>query len=159
MLKIIAAVGRELELGINGGLIWRLPGDMRFFKENTTGCAVIMGRRTYESIGRPLPNRKNIVISSREQSIPGVSMAGSLEEAIELAKADPCTKDIFIIGGASVYSQALSIADELILTEVDASCPEADCFFPRFNREDYSKTEIGSGSDGGIKYRSVSYKR
>ena len=59
MLKIIAAVGRELELGINGGLIWRLPGDMRFFKENTTGCAVIMGRRTYESIGRPLPNRKN----------------------------------------------------------------------------------------------------
>ena len=159
MLKIIAAVGRELELGINGGLIWRLPGDMRFFKENTTGCAVIMGRRTYESIGRPLPNRKNIVISSREQGIPGVSMAGSLEEAIELAKADPCTKDIVISGGSSVYSQALSIADELILTEVDASCPEADCFLPRFNREDYSKTEIGSGSDGGINYRFVSYKR
>ncbi len=154
-IKIIAAIGKNRELGKDNTLMWNLPGDMRFFRTTTQGSAVIMGRKTYESIGRPLPKRENIVISrNAELKIEGVRVVFSLNEAIAAANGDA-----FIIGGASVYAAALPIADELILTEIDMDYPGADVFFPEFDKEEYNRREIAKGEDSGVKYSHVSYVR
>lgn len=154
-LKLIAAIGKNRELGKDNALMWNLPGDMRFFRTTTQGSTVIMGRKTYESIGRPLPKRVNIVISrNAELKIEGVRVVSSLNEAIAAANGDA-----FIIGGASVYAAALPIADELILTEIDKDYPDADVFFPEFDKEEYSRREIANGEDGGVRYTHVSYVR
>ena len=155
MIKIIAAVGRGRELGANNALLWNLPGDMKFFRETTRGQTVIMGRLTYESIGRPLPNRRNIVITSHGENMPaGVEVCGSLDEAISLANGDA-----FIIGGARVYKDAIALADEIILTEIDADFPQADVYFPEFDKTGWTAEIIAENSDGGINYRHVRYRR
>lgn len=154
-IKLIAAIGKNLELGKDNTLMWNLPGDMRFFRTTTQGSAVIMGRKTYESIGRPLPKRENIVITrDPELKIEGVKVVTSLEEAIAAANGDA-----YIIGGASIYSAALPIADELVLTEIDMDYPGADVYFPEFDRELYERREIAEGEDDGVKYTHVSYLR
>lgn len=156
-IKIIAAIGKNYELGGKNALLWHLPGDMRFFRETTRGATVIMGRLTYESIGRPLPKRRNIVITRSADFAPeGVEVFDSLEKALEAAAADA---EVFIIGGASVYAQALPAADELILTEIDAEYPGADVFFPRFDTALYSCEIIAENSDDGVSYRHIRYTR
>ncbi len=154
-IKLIAAIGKNRELGKNNSLMWNLPGDMRFFRTTTQGSAVIMGRKTYESIGRPLPKRVNIVISRDGQlKIDGVQVVSSLEDAIAAANGDA-----YIIGGASIYAAALPIADELILTEIDMDYPGADVYFPEFDPNLYTRTVIAEGEDGGVRYVHVSYIR
>lgn len=154
-IKLIAAIGKNRELGRGNALMWNLPGDMRFFRTTTQGSAVIMGRKTYESIGRPLPKRKNIVISrNTELKIDGVQVVQTLNEAIAAAEGDA-----YIIGGASIYAAALPIADELILTEIDNDYPGADVFFPQFDKELFERREIAHGEDDGVKYAHVSYIR
>ena len=154
-VKIIAAIGRNRELGADNALLWSLPGDMKFFRETTRGAAVIMGRLTFESIGRPLPKRRNIVITSNPGYRPeGVEVCASLEDALSLAGGDA-----FIIGGARVYADALGLADELILTEIDNSYPGADVFFPEFDRSQWRASTIAENSDGGVSYRHVRYTR
>ncbi len=154
-IKIIAAIGKNRELGRDNTLMWNLPGDMRFFRTTTSGSTVIMGRKTYESIGRPLPKRENIVISrNTELKIEGVRIVSSLDEAIVAANGDA-----FVIGGASIYAAALPIADELILTEINMTYPGADVFFPEFDKEEYNRKEIANGEDGGVRYTHVSYVR
>ncbi len=154
-IKLIAAIGKNRELGRDNTLMWNLPGDMRFFRTTTSGSTVIMGRKTYESIGRPLPKRENIVISrNTELKIEGVRIVSSLDEAIAAANGDA-----FVIGGASIYAAALPIADELILTEIDMTYPDADVFFPEFDKEEYNRKEIANGEDGGVRYTHVSYVR
>ncbi len=154
-IKIIAAIGKNRELGRDNTLMWNLPGDMRFFRTTTSGSTVIMGRKTYESIGRPLPKRENIVISrNTELKIERVRIVSSLDEAIAAANGDA-----FVIGGASIYAAALPIADELILTEIDMTYPDADVFFPEFDKEEYNRKEIANGEDGGVRYTHVSYVR
>ena len=156
-VKIIAAIGKNYELGGKNALLWHLPGDMKFFRETTRGATVIMGRLTYESIGRPLPKRRNIVITRSADFAPeGVEILPSLESALEAARGDA---EVFIIGGASVYAQSLESADELILTEIDAEYPEADVFFPRFDASLYSREVIAENSDDGISYRHIRYTR
>lgn len=158
MIKIIAAMGKNHELGKDNSLIWNLPGDMKFFRTITAGSTVIMGRKTYDSIGRPLPKRRNIVITRNSGlKIDGVEIVSSLEEAVELAKDGSFPGDIFIIGGASIYSQALPIADELVLTEIKNSYPEADVFFPEVDKELYTRRLIAKNSDDGVFYEHVSY--
>ncbi len=130
MLSIIAVIGKNRELGKDNDLIWHLPGDMKRFRQITTGHPVIMGRKTFESIGRPLPNRLNIIIS-HQKNIAGVTVVPSLDEAIAVAGNDP---EIFIIGGGSIYAQAIDKTDRLYLTIVDATAPEADIFFPDYSR-------------------------
>lgn len=155
MIKIIAAVGKNNELGKDNSLMWNLPGDMKFFRTMTAGSAVVMGRKTYESIGRPLPKRKNIVISRQPGLyIEGVEIADSLESALKL-----CGFDCFIIGGASVYEQALGYADEIILTEIDAEYPSADTFFPQFDKSAYKTELIAENSDGGVSYKHIKYSK
>ncbi len=154
-IKLIAAIGKNRELGRDNTLMWNLPGDMRFFRTTTSGSTVIMGRKTYESIGRPLPKRENIVISrNTELKIEGVRVVSSLDDAIAAANGDA-----FVIGGASIYAAALPIADELILTEIDMTYPDADVFFPEFDKEEYNRKEIANGEDGGVRYTHVSYVR
>lgn len=127
MLSLIAVIGKNRELGKDNHLLWNIPSDLKRFREITKGHPVIMGRKTFESIGHPLPNRKNIVIS-RHASIQGVTVVPSLDEAIAAAGEG----EIFIIGGASVYAAAINLADRLYLTLVTAEAPDADAFFPAY---------------------------
>lgn len=135
MISIIAAIGKNREIGKKNGLLWHIPEELRHFKQITMGHPVIMGRKTYESIGRPLPGRINIVISQSITPgvIRGVMTVKSLESAIELAKKQPGADGIFIIGGASVFEQALPLTDKLYLTMVEAEFPDADAFFPNYS--------------------------
>jgi dihydrofolate reductase len=131
---IIAALTRKRVIGKDNKLLWTLPDDMKNFRNFTTGNTVVMGRKTFESIGKPLQNRHNIVITSSTASIPGVVCCKSLEEAI--AKAKEYGKEIFIIGGASVYAQALPIADKMYLSFVKKDY-EGDAYFPEFDENDW----------------------
>lgn len=127
-LTMIAAVGRNGVIGVDGDLPWRLPEDLKHFRRNTLGHAVIMGRRTWDSLGRALKKRRNIVVSRQiGLKIEGAEVAHSLEEALELAWADD--PDPRIIGGATIYAEALPRATRLLLTEVDQA-PPGDTFFP-----------------------------
>ena len=130
---LIVAYGRNGEIGAHGDLPWgrNLPGDLAQFKRRTTGGSIIMGRRTFESIGkRPLPDRENIVVSSTPAGVSGVLTALSLESAYALARYP-----IFIIGGARLYRAALPTVDVIYATEVDATFPDADTFFPKLSSE------------------------
>lgn len=154
-IKLIAAIGKNNELGADNQLMWHLPADMKFFRETTRGATVIMGRLTYESIGRPLPNRRNIVITSNPDYRPdGVEIFPSLETAVSAASSD---ETVFIIGGAHVYADSLKYADELILTELDAEFPEADVFFPEFDKAEWNCELIAEHTENGITYRHVRY--
>ncbi len=154
MVKIIAAIGKNRELGAKNSLLWHIPEDMKFFRETTRGSAVIMGRLTFESIGRPLPNRRNIVLTRKKTTPDGVETASSLEDAISL-----CGGDCFVIGGVSVYAEALKYAGELILTEIYSSYPEADVYFPAFDPALYRREVLSSGSHEGINFSFVKYSR
>lgn len=132
-ISLIAAIGKNRELGKNNKLLWNIPEDLKRFKELTMGHPVIMGRKTNESIGRPLPNRTNIVITrDKGYEQEGCLITHSLEEAIELAKTKD-NNEIFIIGGGQIYEQAINIADKLYLTIVKGKF-EADTFFPEYSK-------------------------
>ncbi len=132
-LELIAAVARNGVIGRNGELPWHLPDDLKHFKQLTLGHPILMGRKTHESIGRPLPGRRNIVISEKLKEAPaGTDLAHSIEAALKLIS----THDgrAFIIGGAVLYAAALPHAQTLHLTEVDVEV-EGDAFFPPFDTE------------------------
>ncbi len=128
MISLIAAIGKNNELGKGNALLFNLPADMKYFRETTSGHGVIMGRKTFESIGRPLPKRRNIVIT-REKNYKkeGIEIAHSLEEAVKLFDKK---EEIFIIGGAEIYKQGIEIADKLYISHVDGEDKDADAFFP-----------------------------
>lgn len=126
-VNLIVAMAKNRAIGLDNKMPWRLPADFAWFKRHTLGHPVIMGRKTFESIGRPLPGRRNIVVSRNPQwHTQGCDVFSSLRAA--LTSCD-LTEPVFIIGGASLYREALPIADRLYLTEVDAS-PAGDTFFP-----------------------------
>ena len=164
MIKIIAAVGKELELGKSGDLIWHLPNDLKFFKEQTSGATVLMGCNTFNSLPFKLPNRKHIVLALEtdefNKDISDVEVVNNFEDAvIKCEQASQKGETIFIIGGASVYKQFLEMADELILTEVDATCSDADVYFPVFDKTKYERKVISSNSDNDIQYEHVIYTK
>jgi dihydrofolate reductase len=131
-ISIIAAIGRNRELGAKNQLLWHIPGELKRFKEITTPHPMIMGRKTYESIGKPLPNRLNIIITRDSNfHVEGAVVVNSLEKALYVAKEKE-TDEIFIIGGGQIFEQALPITDRLYLTLVDADFPDADVFFPAY---------------------------
>ncbi|SDW42108.1 dihydrofolate reductase [Lutibacter oricola] len=132
MITIIAAIANNNALGKDNKLIWHLPADLKRFKQVTSKHHVIMGRKTYESLGRPLPNRVNIVITrNKKYKAEGCVIVHSLAEAIEAAKAD---ENPFILGGAEIYKQALEVADKLDLTFVHHTF-DADAFFPEIDMQ------------------------
>ncbi len=149
MITIIAAVAANNALGKNNQLIWHIPADLKRFKKVTSNHHVIMGRKTYESLGKPLPNRTNIIITrNKEYTVEGCVIVNSLQEAIEVAKED---SNPFILGGAQIYKQALNFANKLDLTLVHHNF-EADAFFPEIDlkvwkeisREDFKADEKNS---------------
>ncbi len=153
IISIIACIGKNRELGYNNDLIWKIPEDLKYFKSVTSGHVVIMGQRTYESIGRALPERTNIVLSDKADFAPSDAIvARSMDDA--LSKANEYEEvEIFFIGGAYVYSQAIEFADRLYLTLVDDSA-HADSFFPKY--DEYVELEkVDQGSYKGIKYKFI----
>jgi dihydrofolate reductase len=137
--SLVVAVARNGVIGRDNALPWRLPADLAHFKKVTMGHPIVMGRRTYESIGKPLPGRKNIVIThNRAYEAPGCVVVGSLDEAwAASAGAD----EVCIIGGTTLFAETLPIADVIHLTEVEADV-EGDTYFPRFDRGDWNQKEI-----------------
>jgi dihydrofolate reductase len=136
-VTLVAAVARNGVIGVDGGLPWRLPDDLRRFKALTLGHVLVMGRKTYESIGHPLPGRATIVVTQNPSWDPGaaeVRVAESVSGAIEAAAG--LDHEVFVVGGAQVYAAALPLADRLELTWVDAE-PEGDTTFPELDWGDW----------------------
>jgi len=133
MTTIVVAMGEKNEIGSGNQLLWHLPKDLKHFKDLTSGHPIIMGRKTYESIGKALPNRTNIVVSRKKNWFQeGVLIVGSIKEAVKFAKK--IDENIFIIGGGNVYEQTMEIADRLEVTLVKANL-EADTYFPKINEK------------------------
>ena len=158
MLSLIAAIARNRAIGKDGQLLWQLPEDMRHFREITSGKPLIMGRKTWESLPekfRPLPGRLNIVVSRNPQyHAAGAVLSASLEDALQqAARLVPGAAEVFVIGGAELYRQALPLADRLYLTEIDADFV-GDTFFPTLNPAQWQETGRqtvlpASGANGG----------
>ena len=138
MISIIVAVAENNVIGKDNDLIWKLPRDMKHFKETTTGHYIIMGRKTFESNGRPLPNRTNVIITrDKNYKAEGCVVVHSLEDAIKEAKDDP---EAFIIGGGVVYKMAIPLVDRIYLTRIHHSF-EGDTYFPEINMEEWNITD------------------
>jgi dihydrofolate reductase len=147
MISLIAAIGKNYELGKKNTLLWSLPADMEHFRNTTRGHTVIMGQKTFESIGHPLPNRKNIVLTlDKNFKYEGIEVAYSPEEALTKAGQK---EEIFVLGGGQIYKIFIEKADKLYITHVDADFPDADVFFPEIipvvwnevSREKHQKDE------------------
>lgn len=153
LISIIAAVGNnQRAIGKNNQLLWHLPEDLKHFKDLTSGHPIIMGFNTFKSIGRPLPNRVNIVLNFEQLEIPGAIACLSLEEAIKVASKHD-QKEIFIIGGGMVYERAINLADRLYLTLVDDNT-EGDAHFPAYSAFNKVLSEE-PGQSGNINFRFV----
>ena len=133
MVSIIVAVAQNGVIGDKNALLWHIAEDMRFFKRTTSGHPVIMGRKTYESLGRPLPNRTNVVISRTADAIEGCTVARSLEEAVAMF---PKEEEVFIIGGAQIYALALDVADRIYITRIEHDY-QGDTSFPEWREEEW----------------------
>ena len=140
MLKIIVAIGKNREIGKDNKLLWHLPEDLKHFKNLTKNSTVIMGYNTYLSIGRPLPNRKNIVLCDKVLNIDGVEVYNNLEKCLNE------NNDAYIIGGQSIYEQTLKYVTELHISYIDKEFKDADTFFPAFEKSfklKYSEVKEG----------------
>ncbi len=170
ILSIIAAIGKNNSLGKDNHLLWQMPADMKHFKEITTGHTVIMGRKTFESIGRPLPNRTNIVITRETNYSPdGVDVVHSIEEALKIASLEQGRKfeenqdevEVFVIGGGQIYTEAIEKANKLYITEIESS-PEADTFFPEIKMDvwkELSREPHMPDEKNPLPYSFVTYSR
>ncbi|MDR2358767.1 MAG: dihydrofolate reductase [Prevotellaceae bacterium] len=157
-LSIIVAVARNRAIGKNNRLLWHISEDLRYFKQITSGHTVIMGRKTFESIGKPLPNRTNIVISRTLPAENHINVAPDLNAALSQCRNDT---EVFIIGGGSVYREALPLAHRLYLTEVHADY-EGDTFFPEIDRhcwEEISRQDFPNGAAFPHPFSFVVYRR
>lgn len=159
MITIIAAIGKNGELGKDNDLIWHLPNDLKRFKKITLGHHVIMGRKTFESLGKPLPNRTTIIITRNSNyKVDNCIIVNSLEAALKASATDP---NPYILGGAEIYHQAIKIADSLDLTLVDANF-EADAFFPQIDAslwEETSHENFNADENHQYNYSFVTYKK
>lgn len=141
-ISLIVARAKNNAIGKNNDLLWKIKDDLRLFKRTTKGHVVIHGRKSFESIGKPLPNRTNIVITrNKDYNAKGAFVAYSLNEALDLAKKLEQKEEIFILGGAEIYKQSLEIVDVMYLSEVDAVFEDADAFFPEINLEGWKQTK------------------
>lgn len=137
-ISIVVAISENNAIGKDNQLLWHLPADLKHFKNITTGHTIIMGRKTYDSIGKPLPNRRNIIITrQKDLNLEGVEVVNSLEEALSLSKDE---EEVFIIGGAEIYKQSVAVSHRIYLTRVHQEF-EADAFFPELDNETWKEIE------------------
>jgi dihydrofolate reductase len=156
MIKIIAAISNNRVLGNENKLLWSLPNDLKRFRQLTINNTVVMGRKTYESIGKPLSNRRNIIVTRNcDYKVNGCEVVNSIEEALYL-----CGSDCFIIGGSEIYKQTISISSKIYLTLVDCEF-EGDAYFPEITDDWYkvSKIERKEDENHEYKYSFVDYER
>ena len=136
-LTLVAAMGRNRVIGLDGDMPWHFSEDLKHFKRTTMGGVMIMGRKTFDSIGRPLPGRRTIVITrSADWSHDGVEVVHSLDQALTVAGSEA---PVFVVGGGEIYAQSLPLATRLVLTEID-DAPDGDTFFPEWSREEWVET-------------------
>lgn len=155
---LVAAIGENGEMGLNNELLWHLPGDLPRFKQMTMGSPIIMGRKTYDSIGRALPGRLNIVMTANQEwQAEGVVTASDLEMALAMAEEE-ATGKAFVIGGGQIYKLFLAYASSLEITEVYDS-PVADTYFPNFSRLEFVEVSRINNSDHTPKFDYVTYQR
>ena len=160
-IKLIAATDLHYGIGKNGNLLFKIPEDMRLFKQLTTGNIVLMGRKTFDSIGcKSLPDRINIVISSKKDfENVGITTFDNMETAVEYSKRKFPDKDLYIIGGGQIYEQGIKYADEVILTKYNKLYEYADTYFPVDIMDNFSETEvIIEGSYEGIEFKTFVLK-
>ena len=157
-VTLVVAMGHNRAIGLAGALPWHLPRELKHFRDTTLGKPVVMGRKTHESIGKPLPGRQNIVVSrDPAYATEGCDTAVSLRGAVEAAEGD----EVMVIGGGQLYREALAHADRMVLTLVDCE-PEADTWFPSWNAMDWTETvvrEESADQDNPYAYRVIEYLR
>ncbi len=150
-LTLIAAIGKNNELGLNNNLIWKIPEDMRFFKENTTGKIIVMGRKTFESLKAPLPNRRHIVLTRKNINLgPNILTFQNIIALFNYLQT--INEEIMVIGGALIYKELIEYANKLLITKIDKSS-ESDAYFPEIDRTWTSETL------GEYTYKNLTYKR
>lgn len=158
MIALIVAFTKNRVIGKDGVIPWNIKNEKQRFKKLTTGNVVIMGRKTYEEIGFPLPNRKTIIVSSTKNfDEQGCHTVGSLSEAIEYCKENYSDKEIYISGGAGLYTEAIPLVDKMYITEIDAII-EGDTYFPEFNEDDFIE-ETDSSFSEELPYTYLTYTR
>ena len=164
---IIVAIADNNAIGKDNALLWHISEDLKFFRSTTVGCPVIMGRKTYESIGRPLPKRLNIIVSRKGYDAPeGVVVVSSLEDAYKAASSvmsggvEKSPARCFVMGGGQIYAQALDMADKLIVTHVHTVIEEADTFFPLIDPSVWTvaeRSELFTDEESGYTFEFVEY--
>ncbi|MBR5810672.1 MAG: dihydrofolate reductase [Bacteroidales bacterium] len=159
---IIVAIADNNAIGKDNALLWHISEDLKFFRSTTVGCPVIMGRKTYESIGRPLPKRLNIIVSRKGYDAPeGVVVVDSIEKGYEVAKEQGAEK-CFVIGGGQIYAQAMQIADEMVITHVHTVIEDADTYFPAIDPSIWQvaeRSELKTDPESGYTFEFVKYIR
>lgn len=156
-LTMIAAIGKNRELGKDNQLIWHLPSDMKFFREQTKGHTIVMGRKTFESLPGMLPKRHHVVISRSNPDLDSrVEIFSSIEDFIDAYKDSE--EEIFVIGGAQIYTQMLPYANRLLLTEIDKEY-DADAFFPDFDKDKYTRKILTDITENDTHYNHVEYTK
>lgn len=157
-ITLVAAMGHNGGIGFRGAMPWRLPAELRHFKRTTLGKPVVMGRKTWESVGRPLPGRQNLVVTRNgAYRAEGVDLVSSLAEAIEAAEGT----EVMVIGGGELYRQALPLASRMVLTTVDLA-PECDTWFPPWDQADWnpvSAERVPAGPDNEHAFEVVEWRR
>ena len=156
---LIAAVSKDKVIGKQGGIPWKIKEDLIFFKEKTLNSPIIMGRATYNSIGRPLPNRLNIVMTRSAKNTEGVTEVTSVEKAIEAASENKDSSKVYIIGGENIYKEFLPIAHRMIITEVDLYIKDGDTFFPEWNISEWKEQSRDQREENGTRFSFVEYTR
>ena len=155
MFSLVAAIGKNRELGSKGQLLFRIKEDLHFFKDTTLGHKIVMGRKTWDSLPGKLPGRTNIVISRHPVPNADLSVSDLPTFITEYATSD---EEIFVIGGGMIYTEFLPYAKYLYLTEIDAA-PDADTFFPVFDSSDYTREIIKKGSQDNLTYTIAKYTK
>ncbi len=157
-VTLIAAMGRNREIGLDGHMPWHLPAELQHFKQATMGKAILMGRKTWQAIGRPLPGRQNIIITRNPVfEAAGADICTSLTAAIDISHS----QEIMVIGGGQLYALALPLAQRMVLTVIDIQ-PDADTWFPQWQEREWRQTAqrcFTADDTGGLAYRIVEFER
>ncbi len=157
-VTIVVAISENHVIGKDNKLLWYLPNDLKHFKDITTGHTVIMGRKTYESVGKPLPKRRNIIITRQDIKIEGCEVVNSIEAALKLAIGE---EEVFIVGGAEIYKQAMLLTDRIYLTIVHKEF-DGDSFFPEINLNEWkavSREDHGPDEKNSLPYSFITYEK
>lgn len=161
MISLFVAHANDRVIGYQNDMPWHVPGDLAYFKRRTMGKPIIMGRKTYESIGRPLPGRLNIVITrNASYEVEGVRVVSSLEDALQVAKEETDAAEYMIIGGEQIFKQAMPLADRMYITRIDETYP-GDTFFPAYDLNEWETIEASETAlnDEGVPYTFYVYER